>query len=701
MKKKFILIIMMCFMITSFYSLLQVTTAKAEEINNGTGNVPGTVTAALVSINIQQNPSKTTYSKGENLNLTDMILQANYVDGTTGVITDYVVTGYHSNVLGYQTILISYQGFSVNVGVTVIPAKVTNVSVISYNTNSVSFKWDVVPGASRYEVYSFDSLSGTYILSASSEFNSITLNYPSATAQSIQICAVENYGGLEYRGTFSDSVVAATAPNPVTGLNVAGTTDTTISLTWNAVPGASGYIVYRANAAGEFVVCKLTSSNSFMNKNLSSGKGYQYKVCAYTYSEKFSGVFSGIVDTSTNPAQMVLKCKAGEQKIRITWNKITGASFYDIYIGDEVSGYTLATSRKASSACSYTIEGLTTGNSYTIYAIARRFYTGTEYISKTSEASLVQVADVAATSSEAKLFATEQELQASMSYTDIKFFNKYVKLSKSFIIPGMVSTNAGGFTSTKMCPQGITFAGNYMLQTAYDIMKEENSVIYVIDKKTKTLLTTLVLPSKAHLGGIAFDGVNVWVTRGTNVSSIPYTQIQTAVELNSPYYNIKFGSTSILKITASYLTYYNDKLWAGTYNELQNTSMYSYTIENKDTAPSLTLADKINVPTRVQGASFTTDGTLILSRSCQQYKGLRGYMRQLDLYKPDYSKKVNGVIPLGQLVNSVEMPSMNEGIVIDGSYLYVTFESVAFEKASYQMDRICAFKLSSLTKKVS
>ncbi|MDD3174751.1 MAG: hypothetical protein PHF63_14035, partial [Herbinix sp.] len=80
---------------------------------------------------------------------------------------------------------------------------------------------------------------------------------------------------------------------------------------------------------------------------------------------------------------------------------------------------------------------------------------------------------------------------------------------------------------------------------------------------------------------------------------------------------------------------------------------------------------------------------------------LRGYIRQLDVYRPNFASETNGIIALGNVSNTIEMPSMNEGIAIDGSYLYVSFESGAFEKSSYKMDRICAFKLISITKKTS
>ena len=69
-------------------------------------------------------------------------------------------------------------------------------------------------------------------------------------------------------------------------------------------------------------------------------------------------------------------------------------------------------------------------------------------------------------------------------------------------------------------------------------------------------------------------------------------------------------------------------------------------------------------------------------------------MHQIDSYKPDLSELSSGTILLGQRKKSVQMPTMNEEVAIDGKYLYVNFESGAFKAAVNPVDRICAFKTS-------
>jgi hypothetical protein len=71
-------------------------------------------------------------------------------------------------------------------------------------------------------------------------------------------------------------------------------------------------------------------------------------------------------------------------------------------------------------------------------------------------------------------------------------------------------------------------------------------------------------------------------------------------------------------------------------------------------------------------------------------------MRRIEVYQPDLGNEGGETISVGSAINCIYTPSMNEGIALRGSYLYVIFESGAFPNASYKMDRICAIKLNSV-----
>lgn len=648
----------------------------------------------LSYIQITQLPSKTSYSKGENLDLSDMVVTGYYYDGTSKVITDYTVLDYAKYQLGEQTLTIKYEDHYAYFQVTVLPAKITNLKVSSYSTSAFTLSWKAVSGVSNYDIYIKSNYNDSYTYLTSSQSNSITFQYSSGTSASYKICTVENVNGLTYYGELSNAIEAATSPATVTGLKVKETASTSITLTWDWTNGATGYLIYRAPINSNSF--KLIGKSDFLTYTDNSAKAstsYQYKVCAYTLNDSFKGEFSPIILTSTIPNKMSLKTKVGDEKVRLSWSKVTGASAYDLYISEDRKSYTLLASINDVNTLSYTAEGLTNQKTYYIYGVAKRVVNNVEYNSPVSSIAVVKP-QKKETSTKAKYFSTLAKFKNSWAYTNFPFFRNNVNFEQSIIIPGLLTTNVGGFSSTNMCPQGITFANNYILITAYDLTEEENSVIYVMDKTSRALLTTLVLPSKTHAGGIAYDESNIWIPAGTKLSSIPFTQVEAAVNSGKPYAYVQYSNTIKLSITASFLTYHHEKLWVGTYNELSSTTMYSYTIKNKSSKPELTVTDNILMPNRTQGIAFTKDGYLIISRSCQTNASMRGYMHQIDVYKPNLSK--GGTLTLGKLINSVEMPTMNEEIMVDDDYLYVNYESAAFRQSIYKMDRITAIDLKAV-----
>ena len=142
---------------------------------------------------------------------------------------------------------------------------------------------------------------------------------------------------------------------------------------------------------------------------------------------------------------------------------------------------------------------------------AVRTVSGTELASM-STARSAKTAAAKATSTKAKYYKNKKAFKKSTAYKTYKAFRKKVSYAKSIVMPGQITTNVAGFNVARMIPQGITVAGDYMLVSAYDGSKTTESVIFVINRKTKKLCTTVVMPYASHLGGIAYDGTNIWVT---------------------------------------------------------------------------------------------------------------------------------------------------------------------------------------------
>lgn len=656
--------------------------------------------STVVTVNqiyLSRYPDKTVYGYGESFDATGMEITGINSDGTISIITDYTVEGFRSDQLGSQVITIRYQDYSIYVSVFIQPAKVTGVKVSQPSPLSYTLTWDGIPGVSYYEIQRKDNITGTFWQLATTGNNSYEVYDPNGDIYTYQIRAVMPIGGMSYNGDFSEPFEATTTPGMVESVSMVSTTDTSAIISWSPVSGATGYSIYRKNpVTGELIHLGDTVTLTYEDTGLKAATGYQYQVRAYRLNNTFVGELSPVLDISTNPAKVSLKSKAGDEKVRLTWNKINGATSYEIYMGDEISGYNLLDTLTDMTIQSYIVEGLELDEEYTFYMVAKKDYNGIVYEGVPSNLNTVLIEELPATSTQPKIFADKAAFKKSTAYSKIDFFKNNVNFKKSPVIPGLINTNVGGFTSTSMCPQGLTFAGDYLLMTAYDMAKEEQSVIYCMDKETGELLTTLILPSTAHVGGITYDGTNVWVTTGSRISALWYSDIEGAALSQAPYVEVSFHSICKVGITASYITYYNDKLWVGSYDELKKTKLYSFNVEDFVTYMELEKVDTMTMPTRVQGIAFTEDGLMILSRSCQLYTGLRGYMRRIDIYQPDLSQEGSGNIDLGSCVKFEYVPSMNEGIAINGNYLYVLFESAAFENASYRMDRICAFDLKKV-----
>jgi hypothetical protein len=102
----------------------------------------------------------------------------------------------------------------------------------------------------------------------------------------------------------------------------------------------------------------------------------------------------------------------------------------------------------------------------------------------------------------------------------------------SFIIPGLRGawsinhkTKKAGF-GNDWVPQGLTQSKDKFFVSAYDGDFKLNSVIFVVDKKTKQYEKTLILSSKSHLGGIAYDNTfdRLWYSDDQDGGGLSYIE---------------------------------------------------------------------------------------------------------------------------------------------------------------------------------
>ncbi len=629
---------------------------------------------------------------------TNITIKATYDDGSEQLVHPDSLEGFvDTSTLGVHEVTAVLGDRTFHFSIVVVPAKVSGVHMAQGTQTAISVEWDAQEEAEVYEVYTSKTEKGEFELVGTTEETSYRFeNMTPGVIIYVKIRAVSG----ELYGDYSKVTPIAPTPEKVTGkVNMIKSVKTKITLDWQAAAGATGYaIYYRLSTDQEYTLSGTTTNLNYQATGLKAGKDYYFIVYAYGATPDNLGGGSEEVLFGTAPALPVItKVDGGQNRIKVYWNKGTGASSFRIYISTaKKSGYQLATTVSPEEYKLRGIGGLLQKKKYYVKIEAVRKVAGMELIS-VSDIGSAKTKKAKSTSTAAKLYKTKKQFESSALCKKYKKFKKNISFNKSIVLPGMKNTNVAGFNATRMVPQGITFAGDYLLITAYDYSKQRESVIYVMNKNTGKYITTIVMPHTGHMGGIAYDGVNVWYTYGKNLHCIKYSVIRAAAKARKTYLELyKVTAVCPMPETMSYVAYYNGKVWAGAYDENAKKYLYGYTISNKSGTPSLTQTNRILMPNRTQGIAFTSDGKLLISRSCQTKEGMSGFMSRIDVYKPDWST-TESTIKKGSMIEATKMPPMNEGIAVRGSYTYVAFESPAFSECVYPMDRVAAFKTSKLT----
>ena len=169
-------------------------------------------------------------------------------------------------------------------------------------------------------------------------------------------------------------------------------------LSWNKVKGASGYEVLRATSkTGTYKSVKTITSGStvsYTDTKLATGKTYYYKVRAYRTVDKkrVYSSYSSIVSAKPVLKTPSVKLTSGSKKATIKWEKISGASGYEVYRATSKSGkYSKIKTITKNSTVSYVNSSLTKNKTYYYKVRAYRTVNGKKIYSSYSVAKSVKV----------------------------------------------------------------------------------------------------------------------------------------------------------------------------------------------------------------------------------------------------------------------------------------------------------------------
>ena len=243
---------------------------------------------------------------------------------------------------------------------------------------------------------------------------------------------------------------------------------------------------------------------------------------------------------------------------------------------------------------------------------------------------------------------------------------------KNVKIPGMPSTRETDavekrITETSQCLQGICMTEDYLLVSAYSGNYGGGlGCIHVFDRVTGEYCATVGVKKNSHMGGLAFDGENVWVCHSGSgtLGRIPYSVIrQTASKKPRQVVDCFrwFEEVSVSNIP-SCIAYHDGKLWVATHTRLFYSRVYSYRI----TPDGLKQAGNWRIPEKVQGIAFDEDGKIYISAS---------YGRRKSSYLKVYKSLTHLDNNPGKPMMKVEMPPCSEELELVDGEIYILFES--------------------------
>ena len=239
----------------------------------------------------------------------------------------------------------------------------------------VKISWGKVNGAEKYRVYYKGSKGWTRMVDTTSTSYidkdvSSGKNY-TYTVRCINSSATKFTSGYNGKGK-SIKYIAAPEISKLESVNGG------VKISWNKSNGAEKYRIYYKGSKGWTRMVD-TTSTSYIDKDVSSGKNYTYTVrCINSSATKFtSGYDSKGKSVKYISAPKITKAESVDGGVKISWNKSNGAEKYRVYYKSR-KGWTRMVD---TTSTSYTDSKVSSGKTYTytvrcINSSANKFTSG-------------------------------------------------------------------------------------------------------------------------------------------------------------------------------------------------------------------------------------------------------------------------------------------------------------------------------------
>lgn len=220
----------------------------------------------------------------------------------------------------------------------------------------------------------------------------------------------------------------------------------------------------------------------------------------------------------------------------------------------------------------------------------------------------------------------------------------------------------------ELYPQGICMTDEFVFITSYSGEKTALGECMVFDRLSGEYLVSLGMDKNSHLGGIAYDGKNIWVCNSSKraIERISYDFIQYVVMHNRGGFVNITNLVEVYKVKniPSGITFYKDSLYVVTHTKWTNSKMISYVYDEVKNKLESEFVYKL--PPKVQGLTFNDEGNIYLSTS---------YGRKRSSYIKKYTSIYTMTRDVEDCIERIELPPCSEGIFLYLDKLYIIFES--------------------------
>lgn len=246
----------------------------------------------------------------------------NLVNGT---VYTFAVAGYTSGGTGPQSLAVSAMPIAPPTGVTA-----------TFGDTRITLNWIPSAGATSYTVYRKVSGELAYSELATGLVGPpfIDTGLTNGTRYYYQLRA---FGGGS-QSSLSASVSAVPLPPPPAIAPVVNAVpgNAKVTLTWNALPDATSYKIYRSTTAGVFDGPAIASTTSlkFTNTGLINGVTYFYTVAGKNMGgEGPRATMVSATPVAPPPTPVDVAAAAGDKAVTLSWTPSAGADGYKIYRG--------------------------------------------------------------------------------------------------------------------------------------------------------------------------------------------------------------------------------------------------------------------------------------------------------------------------------------------------------------------------------